>query len=81
MVISGAHHLEVAAQMLLDLVSMLKMRASKYPGDQDSRKMKGTCIMTRPTGINSNDSSCAEKITTFIAWLFKLWLRGNKMVG
>jgi hypothetical protein len=65
MVISGAHHLEVAAQMLLDLVSMLKMRASKYPGDQDSRKMKGICIMTRPTSINSNDSSCAEKNYNF----------------
>jgi hypothetical protein len=62
MVISGAHHLDVAAQMLPDLVSMLKKRASKYPRDQGSRKMMGICKMIRPTGINSNDSSCAEKV-------------------
>jgi methylthioribose-1-phosphate isomerase len=55
MVISGARHLEVAAHMVLDLSSMLKKRASKYPRDQDSKKMKGICIITRPTSINLNE--------------------------
>jgi methylthioribose-1-phosphate isomerase len=55
MVISGARHLEVAAHMVLDLSSMLKKRASKYPRDQDSRKMMEICIMTRPTSINLNE--------------------------